>query len=364
MVPATNAATVTTGVTVDSPFLPTDDEFHTPPDDNPYWAETTWWSFNVPERKLGGWLHATFNTNRGTVTWRVYVWDPTGSRPDDLCYFRMASDVPVEDPAPDLRDIVIPGDGFSVQMLHPMRDYRIEYQDPAADFAIRLAFAGVHDPQRCTPGEPPFMEHTHFDQVGHVTGELILGGEPIAIDCYSVRDRSWAPRGGPPRAKPAAATGNDTTRVSDPGGPLWRQIERERGRGRIQYIFGHADDQLGFLAFVRTQDGDATGWSPLNHGWLLRNGRFELLDKTASAMKNYRDPVTGWSAHMDVRLTDLTGRTMAAEGFTVSHICERGGGSTALMRWEFDGRIGWGEDQDIWNPKHFARMLDALRAVR
>lgn len=364
MVSATNAATVTTDVTVDSPFLPADDDFHAPPDDNPYWAETTWWSFNVPERRLGGWLHATFNTNRRTVTWRVYVWDPSAARPDGLRYFRVASDVSMDDPEPDLRDITIPGDGFSVRMLRPMRDYRIEYQDPAADFAVGLTFTGVHDPRRCTPGEPPFMEHTHFDQVGHVTGELILDGEPISVDCYSVRDRSWAPRGGPPRAKPAGAAGNGTARVRDPGGPMWRQIERERGRGRIQYIFGHAGTETGFLAFVRVQDGDAAGWSPLNHGWLLRDGRFELLDKAASRMKNYRDPVTGWSAHMDVRLTDLTGRTMTAEGFSVSHICERGGGSTALMRWEFDDRIGWGEDQDVWNPKHFARMHAALQAVR
>jgi hypothetical protein len=77
-------------------------------------------------------------------------------------------------------------------------------------------------------------------------------------------------------------------------------------------------------------------------------------------MRNFRDPVTGWSAHMEVR----TGRTMDAEGNSVSHICERGGGSTALMRWDFDGRIGWGEDQDIWHPTHFARMLEALQAVR
>ncbi|UUO03552.1 hypothetical protein M4D79_11545 [Mycolicibacterium novocastrense] len=81
-------------------------------------------------------------------------------------------------------------------------------------------------------------------------------------------------------------------------------------------------------------------------------------------MKNYRDPVTGWSSHMELRLTDLLGRQMATEGFTVSHISEYGGGSTALMRFDMDGRIGWGEDQDIWAPKHFARMRDALQAVR
>ena len=35
-----------------------------------------------------------------------------------------------------------------------------------------------------------------------------------------------------------------------------------------------------------------------------------------------------------------------------------------LMRWEFEGKIGWGEDQDVWNGNHFSRMLDALRTTR
>jgi hypothetical protein len=345
---ATSDEPAVTAVTADTPFLPADDDFHTPPDDNPFWAETTWWSFNIPERKVGGWLHATFNTNRGTVTWRVYVWDPSGARPEELRYFRMATDVPMPESGADLRHIAIPGGGFRLEVLRPLRDYRVEFDDPAAGFAIRLLFEGIHDPRRYTPGEPPFLEHAHLDQVGHVTGELTLDGESMPIDCYSIRDRSWAPRGGPrpAGAAPARPNRDPSDRVLHPGGPQWRQIERERGRGRIQYIFGHAGPDTGFLAFVRAQDGDAAGWSPLNHGWLLRDGRFERLDKTASVMKNHRDPVTGWSAHMDVRLTDLTGRVM-----------------TALMRWEFDGLIGWGEDQDVWNPTHFARMLAALHAV-
>jgi hypothetical protein len=350
-------------VTADTPFGPDDDTFHPGPDDNPYWAETTWWSFNVPERRLGGWLHAQFNTNRGTVTWRVYVWDPSGAHPDQVRYYRTENEVPLEDPEPDLRDITVPGGGFSVRMLRPLHDYRIDYADSATDFAVHLQFNAVHPPRRFTPGEPPFMEHTHLDQLGHVTGELLLGGERIAIDCYSVRDRSWAPRGGPAPSAPNKPR-SDGGRVRHPGGPRWRQIERERGRGRIQYIFGHAGPDLGFLAFVRVADGDAEGWSPLNHGWLLADGRFERLDKTASVMKNWRDPTTGWSDHMEVRLTDLTGRTLRAEGQAVSHITERGAGATALMRWDFDDRIGWGEDQDIWHPRHFARMRQALQAVR
>ncbi|WP_245717786.1 hypothetical protein [Nocardia miyunensis] len=112
---------------------------------------------------------------------------------------------------------------------------------------------------------------------------------------------------------------------------------------------------------MRPQDGNAEGWSPLNVGWLLRDGEFQRLDKTKSVMRNYRDPRTGWSAHMQVELVDVTGRAMQAEGFTVSHMCENGTGSNALMRREFDGKIGWGEDQDVWKPDRWAALISALR---
>ncbi|MCV7380861.1 hypothetical protein BST11_12255 [Mycobacterium alsense] len=361
---ATPATEPSAGITADTPFGPDDDSFHTPRDDNPYWAETTWWSFNVPERKIGCWLHATCHTNRAAVTWRVYLWDPTGTRPNNLAYYRISPDTPMDFADADLRDITFPGGGFSVQALRPLTEYRIGYADAAADFAVRFDFRAVHPPRRYTPGEPPIMFSPHLDQLGHIAGEVVLRGERIPLDCYSVRDRTWGPRGGPAPAGAKPNGRSDFERVRDPHGPRWRQVERQRGRGRIQYIFGHSGPRTGFLSYVRPQDGHASGWSPLNHGWLLKDGRFERLDKSASAMKNFRDPVTGWSSHMDVRLTDVTGRSMDAEGFSVSHACEHGGGSTALMRWEFDGEIGWGEDQDVWHPKHFAEMLDALRAVR
>jgi hypothetical protein len=207
------------------------------------------------------------------------------------------------------------------------------------------------------------MSNPHLDQLGHLVGELTLRGERIPIDCWSVRDRTWGPRGGAhsQSQKPDYVAGR--YRVADPGGPRWREVERERGRGRVQYVFGHVDDQTGFLSFVRPQDGDRHGWSPMNMGWLLKDGVFTRLDKTKSKMKNYRDPDTGLSAHMEVLAVDRGGRTLEAEGAATSHITEGHTGSTALMRWEMDGQVGWGEDQDGWQLAHFRKMLQALRAT-
>ena len=345
----------------DTPFLPEDDTYH-PAIDDPYWVETNWWSFNVPERRLGGWLHCGYAANRGTATWKVFVWDDTGSDPGRLAYFRTAVDVPM--PAdPDLRDITFPGGGYSVRMVTPLMDYEVAYADHDAGFSIELEHRSVHPPHRFTPGQPPAMHNPHLDQLGHVTGQLVLRGERVLVDCWSIRDRTWGPRRGHHSAGAAPPSPREH-RVARPGGPRWREIERERGRGRVQYVFGHTDDRTGFLGFVRPQDGDAAGGSPLNVGWLLRDGRFERLDRSRSRMRNFRDPRTGWSAHMEVELVGVTGRTMQAEGLAVSHMSENASGANALMRWEYDGKIGWGEDQDGWRLDHFQKMLRSLRATR
>jgi hypothetical protein len=344
-----------------APFAAADDSYHQLSAD-PYETETNWWSFNIPDRKIGCWLHTPYFPNRKTVTSRIFAWDDHGTDPAHMVYFRKIEEAPMPE-APDLRDIAYPQGGYSLTMLEPAMRYHLRYNDSDRGFALDFTHTGVHPPHRFPVGEPPFLQTPHYDQLGRVEGVLTLRGERISIDGYGVRDRTWGPRGGPYTASPKTYASN-AERVRDPGGPRWRQIERERGRGRIQYIFGHSGEDRGFLGFVRIQDADASGWAPMNAGWLLKDGVFARLDRSKSRMLNFRNPTTGWSQHMQVVLGDEAGRTMEAEGFAVSCMSETGYGSNSLMRWEFDGRVGWGEDQDVWQPTHFLRMFDALRATR
>ena len=43
-----------------------DDEFHTPTSDDPYWTETCWFTFHIPERRISGQLYPYFSPNQGT----------------------------------------------------------------------------------------------------------------------------------------------------------------------------------------------------------------------------------------------------------------------------------------------------------
>ena len=121
-------------VTEDTPFVSEDDTYHRAQDD-PFWVETTWWCFNIPERRLGMWLHAGYHTNRDQVTWRVFAWDPSGADPGRLAYSKSKPDQPMPKDA-DLRDIQFPNGGFGVKMLDPLMNYQVTYSDPEQDFAL------------------------------------------------------------------------------------------------------------------------------------------------------------------------------------------------------------------------------------
>src|SRR5262249_29773491 len=65
--------------------------------------------------------------------------------------------------------------------------YAVEFAD--AEIGLSLEFDAVEAPRMFS-----FGGMGHLDQVGRVTGELTLQGEPIPVDCLAVRDRSWSIR--------------------------------------------------------------------------------------------------------------------------------------------------------------------------
>ena len=53
----------------------------------------------------------------------------------------------------------------------------------------RLRFEAVEPPVPLRTGEPPYPKARHFDQSGRVTGTVTRDGDPIAVDCYAMRNR-------------------------------------------------------------------------------------------------------------------------------------------------------------------------------
>ena len=88
------------------PYGSDDDNFHAFSDD--VWeTETAWFSFNVPERKMGGWLYGFIRPNLGVCTAAVFLYDDRGSSPWEALFYEHQVVQPIKEQR-DLRDFQPP----------------------------------------------------------------------------------------------------------------------------------------------------------------------------------------------------------------------------------------------------------------
>ena len=103
---------------------------------------------------------------------------------------------------------------------------------------VSLRFDGLMPPEPLTGTGSTFGRSHHFDQIGRVSGEIVLHGETIAIDCLAVRDRTWGRR-------------------------------REDRPRQAAYVTGVASAAHGFLAVTNVESER----NPVAYGFLRRDGR-------------------------------------------------------------------------------------------
>jgi hypothetical protein len=317
-------------------FGPEDDDFHDAVMSDRWWeTETCWFSWNVPERRLGGWAYCQARPNANLCNGGAWVWDDGGSYSWELPYHAQYSGLqlpPRRDR--DMRDYAWPN-GVHVTAIEPLTTYTIRYEDPGS-LEVDLLFEAIMPPNPHPIGVAPFFKGTHLDQPGHVTGEMVLHGERLAIDCYATRDRSWGPRpmGRPSRKRPGSS--EMLTRL-----------------GGIGYAFGTASPTDAWLVYSTPGLDD----DPVSCGFLLRDGRYGHV--LAGERRLKVDPRIGWPISMEIEAVDDLGRTVRVRGEAVSRHW-RGHGGDTLFRWNWDAVEGWGEDQS-----YFGRQVwEANRARR
>lgn len=303
-----------------------DDEFHPPASDDPYWAETCWFTFTVPERRLSGQLYPFFQPNLGVVSAGAYLWDPSGSSPADALYARQFWHLPIPDRP--LSDLTL-ANGISYRCVEPLRRYEISYVDPdepgpTSGAHFRLSFTAL--------APPHYLGDSHLDQPGRFVGTVTLDGAEIAVDSFGFRDRSWGPRsqfGAGIHGTPAEA-----------GGYSYATASAEHAFHAVTMDFG--DGPVGI------------------HGYVARDGEWSAL-ATGTRTVTSRDPATGHPRTVVLRLADALGRRVEAEG-----TCLNGLGFflnpnlytvNCLTQWSFDGVTAFGEDHDNWSASGIRRFL-------
>jgi hypothetical protein len=313
-------------------FTSADDGLHKP-SDNFYETETYWFSFFVPQRRVGAWLYASVRANAGVTGGGLWIWDDQASSPWDLPFYENFQHLKLpRQTAPDRLDFPT---GMSVEVREPGMSYDLAYDDRDR-ITVALRFDALEPAVPLRPGAPPYPKASHYDQTGHVTGQVVLDGERIDVDCYAMRDRSWGPR-------------------------------YERGYRRVGYSWAASAD-LSLLTYTSpTSPGGNPGDSTpeLVHSGYIRRGA-DVAQISGGRRTVKRDPEHGWLTGIVLEITDERGRTTTAtaEGLSrmvlpiASAIC-----INTSLRWTInDGTAAAavdGEDQDVWPIKEWRRLRPA-----
>lgn len=306
-------------------FAAADDGHHFAVMDDDWWAtETAWFSFHHPERGLGGWFYTMLRPNIGTVAGGCWIWEPDAHLPWEVAYSANYTALAIPENL-DLTDCRLPT-GVSMRVLEPTRRYALGFDD-GERLQATLEFNGVMPPEPLTATGSTFGKASHFDQFGHVTGDIVLNGERIDIDCIGMRDRTWGRR---PENRPRQAA----------------------------YVTGAVDGEHGFLAVTNVrEEGDLVAY-----GFYRRDGRTVSLASGRREVE--RDPVTGWATRVSIEAVDAEGREFSAVGEPVSRIIINRHtfiDINTLLRWDIAGTTAWGEDQDMWPMHRFARLRRQAR---
>jgi hypothetical protein len=303
-----------------------DDNFHAPKDADPFWTETSWWTFAIPERRLSGQLYPFFRPNQGVAACAVYLWNDQGAHFNDALYARQTWHLPL--PESPLTDLALPN-GLRYRCLEPRTKYALSYVDPDGDdIRIDLEFNAIV--------EPFHTGHGHFDQPGRMTGTLVLDGEELAIDCFGFRDRSWGRRGGFGR-------------------------KMVKGGGQVGgYSFATASERDGFFGLSFDRDDREL----IVHGYLLQDGELSPLREGEREVVS-RDPATGYPTEVRVHGTDEHGRILDAHGIcrnTFAFLLNPNIWSVnCLTEWVFGGHTAWGEDHENLTPYAYRRFYRSYR---
>lgn len=297
-----------------------DDGLHLADNDDPFWTETWWFDFIIPDRKLSGQLYAYILPNLGVCSSAAYLWDDSGSQLSNCLYARVFWQLPM--PEGDLSDMKL-ANGMQFRCIQPLTKYQIRYLDPdEGKIDISLIFDAICEPYYLTEG--------HFDQPGHFVGTIRIHEEDILVDSYGMRDRSWFHR-------------------TQFGTGMWSG--QGPGHGAFDFATASADDGFHAITFDLGEGCVVVG------GYLLRDG---TMSKLVSGRREVLEREDDAPVRIRIAATDELGRELKAEGLCVNRLHLMMNPNllawNSLTEWRFGNLTAWGEDRDNWTAATIRRF--------
>lgn len=279
---------------------------------DPFWNESAFFSFSVRERRLSGFVYCFFRPNMGFAVGGPALWDPSGEHSWDCLYYDW--DWPQEIPAGAEALNFSFENGTSVKTIEPMREYRIGYEGSGCRLDLHWTAVTAHHDIVIGAG----IEETgrrHYEQFGRMTGTVEIGDLHLAVDSWSMRDRSWGPR-------------------------------RMRVSPRGDYCWAVAGPDHAFHVTAVGRPGEAE--DRVAAGLYLRDG---VMADLVAGRRYVVERFGPRPAVVRIEAEDALGRQLVAEGRVRNALEWQGYGHQfqwwCLAEWTFDGVTTYGEEQEF-----------------
>jgi hypothetical protein len=307
------------------------------------WVETMPILFNIPEEQICGIAYVLARPNLGAAISSIAIAKGICRNLHEIDFI----DSQMHLTAPkDLSDFTLEN-GLSVKATKPPRDFHFTYQHALGSCSFDLQFRGlhqpfdIHDPEEnvlmaksstTNPTDQRFgdpWKNGHFELKGHITGDLELRGKKYKVDCYDGTDHSWGPR-----AEVSA-----------------------RAESYLSVAFGE-DFGMQLSVPLKIERGKVSS-DPARFGFVVEHGKiYGIVQATVETPE--RDNMIGM--RQIIRAVDVRGQEhvlvgTAIAGYPYSTFNPAYVMFQSLYRYEYRGRVGYGQTGDIFGTDYIADRM-------
>lgn len=295
------------------------DFFCPEPGNNPYWNESAWFSFSLPELRQHGFIQYYFRPNMNMLNGGPALWDASGTQCWNCLYYNWShlQSLPPGAKKYDMQAY----NSLSCKLIEPLKKYviRYDYEDFRFDFEWS-ATGPVHELQSGDSAARAAQKF-HIEQPGKLTGSLWRDGVHYEVDCFSMRDASYGSR--------------DYSSMTS-GGYFWGIAENSafhaiaKGDGREQQVIG---------------------------GFIWKDGELASL---AGGVRTIEEYSAYGPKRVSLQATDTLGRKISAKGEVDEGLLFTGYTDHtvvwSLMNWQWNGVTHWGDNQEFYPAKRFRQI--------
>ena len=293
--------------------------------DDPYWNESAWFSFSIPDEGIHGMVYYFFRPNMKLLLGGPILWDDSGARTWDCLYHDWHHLQPM--PVGAQKFDFTAHTSLDVKIVEPLKQYSLRYDQNG--FKLDLLWTAIAEPHHFLGME---IEATgasadnrmHLEQMGRATGSLEINGITRKVDCFALRDTSWGRR----------------------------QIDTVK---RGSYFWAVASESTAFHAQTMGDDADQR----VVGGFLTLDGKTATL-AGGSRVDTKMGSLTPDSFRMI--LEDKLGRSAEIIARTSSHLMFNGFPRCqvvwSLLQADFGAGVkGWGDIQEFQPMEQFRGMI-------